>query len=67
MVLVHFIYLFGHLFASLNAFLQKKQFDIVIQIFRNLQNFPQSRIAKIATFYLSANPLKLRRNAKIQI
>ena len=41
MVVEPFIYLLGHLFHHLIAFLQKL-FDILIQIFPNMQNFPQS-------------------------
>ena len=40
-LLVHFIYLFGRLFVRLNVFLQQL-FDIVLQIFSNLWNLPQS-------------------------
>ena len=53
-VLVHFIYLLGRLFARLNVFLQK-QFDIPTQIFPNLQHFPRPWIAKIASFFMSAS------------
>ena len=52
MVVVPFIYLIGRLFALLNVF-QERIFDILIQIFRNLQNFPQSWITKIPTFFMS--------------
>ena len=52
MVVVPFIYLLGYWFHPLNALL-KKLFDILIQIFRNLQNFPWSWIARIATFSMS--------------
>ena len=50
-VWIHFIYLLGHLLALMNAFLQKL-FDILIQIFCNLQKFLQSWIVKIATFHV---------------
>ena len=49
---VAFIYLCVHLFHRLNAFMQKL-IDFLIQIFRNLQNFPRSWIARIATFFMS--------------
>ena len=48
-VSVHLIYLYGYLFASLHDFLQKL-FDILIQIFNNLQSFQWSWIAMIAVF-----------------
>ena len=41
MVVVPFIDLIGHLFARLSAHLQK-EFEILIQIFLNQQNFLQS-------------------------
>ena len=52
MVLVHFIYFLGFLFAHLNAFLQKP-LDIIIQIFRSKQNFLRPWIDKINTFSMS--------------
>ena len=51
-VLYHFIFMVWHLFAHLGAFL-KKLFDILIQIFHNLQNFLRSWITKFTTFSMS--------------
>ena len=55
MVVYPFIYLLGHLFHNLNAFLLEL-FDILIQIFRNLQNLPRSWIAKVTIFSMSGWP-----------
>ena len=45
-------YFLGSLYARLNAFMQKL-LDILIQIFRSMQNFLQSWIDKINTFSMS--------------